>query len=823
MTQKLKKHAGLFASCYLSPAGKVLFLLVLINAHSMVVYGQLGLVQVLDSVTLQPVPFATVKFGNGSRGMIADLDGYFRIPDEFSSGASFTVSCLGYDTIRISLPTTVSRVFIHKSAHSLAEVTFAPPYDKIRRLIDNAVRNRDRNNPDKYDWYQCSIYYKMTADASRLDTFKPAHPDKDTRLKDMMERQYLLMSETFSRRTWHRTDQLQEDVRATRFSGFKNPMFSGLVTDYLPFHAYSDYLTLNGHDYRNPVSKGSLQYYSFNLADELITDKDTTWILSFLPKKKKDKELKGKVYINSDGYAISYFVAAAVDTMLGINTRLEQEYHRIMENGGYSKWFPQHLNYIIEWEQEANKKKILLTMKGNSSIDSVSFDEHFDFKFDKAHTTRLPVAASNDSLLAILRKDSLNVKEKRTYTYMDSLGEKEHFDKILEYTSKSPDWKVPVNFLDFDLTKLYRYNAWEGNRVGLGAQTNEKISGLVSVGGYFGYGFRDKAWKYGALAELYLDKYKEAKISLTCTDDVSDPGRIKLGADIDKNYLNYYLLSRVDHVKEYAATLKKKAGYWNFALSARAQNITPMYPYQYEYLGATFKSFDATEASALVRYAYAERTSPFFNTYYKSSSKYPVFFAKITYGELLPSNSVPLNYVQAVAAGLWHKHVNRLGFEHILVKGGITHSGELLPASKLFAANGYNYITTGADPSLYTFGGMMTLTPYQYYSEQFVNLIYRHDFDWKLYRLESAGSKFSSVPFICLQYNMLYGSISHTVSRQASLIPVPVDGINECGLLAKSLLRLRYEHLYYLSLDLGYFSRFSGYDRIVIGADVEIQ
>ena len=122
----------------------------------------------------------------------------------------------------------------------------------------------------------------------------------------------------------------------------------------------------------------------------------------------------------------------------------------------------------------------------------------------------------------------------------------------------------------------------------------------------------------------------------------------------------------------------------------------------------------------------------------------------------------------------------------------------------------------------------MTIPPYQYYSDQFVNFIFRHDFDWKLWRLEAPDVKQSSAPNLCLQYNFLYGSLAHPEAQQFVNFSVPDNGYNEVGLLLNNLLRARAGNLYYLTANIGYFYHlastpdFGKNGRLVFGLGVEL-
>jgi len=785
---------------------------------------------IFNSETRDAVPFATVKFGNTGQGLIAGLDGKFEIPGTLEGKIDWIeISCLGYKTLKITLPASLT-IYLEPEVKGLSEVVVKPPYDKIRRILDNAIAEKNANNPDKYDWYRCHVYYKMTGDLTLPDSIMTDTSARNRKKLALINNQHLLMSETKSIRTWSKPQHLQEDVLASKFSGLKKSVFANMITDVLPFHTYTDYLTLNGRDYHNPVSRGYEQYYRFNLADEVLEGQDTTWVLTFKPKGHNANELKGTVCINSAGYAISRMVAMANDTLLKMDVRIEEQYEHLQVDKNEYRWFPRQINYIIDWEQQTKKMDITLHMRGNSVIDSVTWKDDHDFRFDKLHTVLLEPGSGelSDSAWNQLRPAPLDKKEMNTYHIIDSLGSKIHMDNVVTLSTKLAQNKLPIGILDFDIRRFFSYNTYEGLRLGAGIQTNELLVKWLSLGGWAGYGNTDFKWKYGGFAEIYGDRFKDLLFRGGYNEDLSDPGRVHVNRDLDKNYLNYYLLQRVDETKTWFASVRQKTAYWNIELSGNSQRIIPKYAYALNWNNQVCTTFTANEASLRLRYAYAERNGPVNGTYYSLGTKYPIWYGKITLGTL-ESGNYQTPYAQAVTTLVWRRHLNRLGFENIMIEGGKSISASPLPLSKLFAGNGYRYdLKSVFDESIYTFGGMMTIYPYQFYSDQFVNLLYRHDFDWKLYKLASPKSSFSSAPNICLQYNLLYGTLKNPQAQQLVAFQIPDNAYNEVGLLLNNLVRLRYGHLYYLVLNFGYFYHPDGgayadkNGRFVMGAGVEL-
>lgn len=777
---------------------------------------------VTDAVNNTPLPFATIRIADTRQGVITTLDGKFEciLPPQ----AHFLdVSYLGYETKHIELAADATDVTIALTPGkgSLGEVVIKPPYDKIKRILNLAIANRNKHNPDKYDAYTCRVYYKMIADLKLPDHYAAKDTSKDYQeTKEYLDNQHLFMTETYSIRSWRKPSQLQEDVIGSKMSGFKKNMFTNIITDVLPFHASSDYLSLNGKDYHNPVSKGYNMRYDFNLDDELLQGKDTVWVLSFKPKKNMDA-LKGIVYINSDGYAIAYLLATAENPQIMRTVRVEQQYTKVADH-----WFPQQLNYIIDWKTKKDSIVYDIYMKGTSTIDSVRFDVLQGVHFDKTHPVKLRDGANelDDTSWNNLRPVALETKEVRTYKVMDSIMASVHAEKALPYIEKLMDAKVPVGIFDVDLKRIWSYNRYERSRWGLGLQTNEKLIKWMSVGGWAGYGFGDTHWKYGGFAEFYADKYKEFTFKIAYDNDLRDPGRVQLNPDLDRNYLRRFLMYRVDQVSSYRASVKKKFDYLTAELMARYERTTPMYEYAFAPENIpSMNEFTSREAILNLRYAYAERNVPVFGKYVSTGSKYPVLYGRIVLGNI-ESGSWNTSYTQALAAVAWQKHINRIGNERFLLMGGKSWSDLPLPLSKLFAGNGF----LAENAAIYAFGGMQTMHPYDYYTDQFVNFYWNHSFDWKLYKLETQNVPISSAPSIGIGYNMLYGKLAHPEAQQLVTIAVPDNAYHEAGVLLNNVLRYNYLNVYYITFNVGYFYHFTGNTlsdkngRFVYGIGIEL-
>ena len=123
--------------------------------------------QVFDSSTMDALPFATIKFGNTGQGVVAGLDGRFDIPAEFASGRIpyIEISSLGYQSKKVALSLNNLEIYLQPQRKALNEVVVKPPYEKMRRIINSAIANKNKNNPTlftfNYIFFQQKCRYKQ--------------------------------------------------------------------------------------------------------------------------------------------------------------------------------------------------------------------------------------------------------------------------------------------------------------------------------------------------------------------------------------------------------------------------------------------------------------------------------------------------------------------------------------------------------------------------------------------------------------------------------------------------------------------------------------
>lgn len=766
---------------------------------------------IADSNTRQVLPFATVRTGGSTQGIITGINGHFSI-QVTSASTPVRVSYVGYreQSFIAGNWKDGDTVFLATAGAVLGEVVVRPQDDRIRYIVNKAIRNKPLHNPELFDVYQCNIYYKMKVDLEknpispedsarmfrRRTTIDTTHKkqERDSAGFDLLSgNNHLLLSETFSKRLYKRPQQLQEIVIASRFSGLQKTYFINQVTDVLPFHIYSDYIALNGRDYINPIAKGWQQRYQFRLYDEIDNGTDTTFVLSFAPKEKTTfNSLTGLVYINSDGYAISHFIGNSDDTVSKRSFRIEQIYRKV--NG---RWFPRELNYDLVFKKYPSPW-LSMSMNGHSIIDSVNYRALGDIRIDKAYPVKLAdsVDLYTEQQWNQLRMDSITVKERNTYRIIDSISQKAKLEKLIYGVGKLAIGRLPIGKIDIDISRLLASNDYEKTRLGIGLYTNDKLSKYFSVGGWVGYGFRDKVLKYGASATIYPTANKDNWFRVAMEENYQNAGNVYLHTDIDRGGFRNWLLARVDKIREYSLTTHLQKGYWEIELKGFKQELKSLYENNFEYRGVNLQQFDRVEASVGLRYAYGEIRTPLFGYYVPVGSKYPIFYLRGAVGRA-KADGYSNDYLRVLAGISYTKRLNRWGRDTYRFEAGLLHSLNDKPFSRSFLMAAKGFRTEGTN--YYAWGGFLTMRPYDFFNDGYLSFLYKHDFDKYFWRL-----KFSK-PFPSIAHNILYGRIRSFNKAANAGIQSPVSGYHESGILLNQLLQMNFFNAAYLYFNAGAF------------------
>ncbi|HEX8516603.1 MAG TPA: DUF5686 family protein [Bacteroidia bacterium] len=788
---------------------KFLFLLLLISVSVSAQYSVEG--KVVDSQNGEPLAFVNIAIPDQSESASTNIDGKFRISSS-SSFSELVFSYVGYEMVRLSVWKNEKNMVIRlqKKSYDLTEVEILPGENPAHRIIRLATKNRDRNNPEKISSYVCNTYSKTywdlvynedevndKNDSSKVDSLK-------SRLKIFSENSHLLMMESVTDRSFLYPENLREIITATKVSGFKDPSFSATATDLQPFSFYGDHFKILGKNYLNPITSGSTGKYFFVIEDTLFQAADTVFLISFRPLKGKNFEaLEGVLYINSNGYAIQNVIASPFEKGL-IDIKIQQQYTLV--NG--RQWFPEQLNYELHYKKYPTKF-MGMKLTGKTYIRNVTIDVPLRKRdFDEKTITQLPGATrKDDAYWETQRADTLDAKEKKTYTVIDSLGKEQHFDRTLKIFEALFTLQVPISVISIDLTKILAFNEHEIVRGGIGLRTNDKLSRWFNVGGYIGYGYKDSVSKYGFDAKIYLDKKsRDFFIRALYSNDISEPAKTRYFYP-RYNFNRNSMTSRMDYIEQKEVSVNFRA--LKYLAASLAYNESLRIPrYDYVFLpdkkDSTLTSigFYSSEMRITGRYAFRERMIQAFGQMISDGTKYPVVYFSFARGLKGVNNFGRYDY-DKVSLGIEKTFlVKNIGKTKVLLEGGWMQGN--VPYSYLFNGNGSN----SEGNYLYVENTFQTMGLYEFVSDRYVNLFLSHDFGSLLFKRPN----FKPQPVIFT--NIGFGDLRNPLQHRNIELNTMQKGFYESGLLINNILRINYYNLVYLGLGGGVFMRYGPYSAV---------
>lgn len=523
-----------------------LFVLSALSAQAQNIRGMIR-----DAQTDEPLPFVNILFDNSQRGMASDSRGRFTINENVKR---LNFSYVGYQKQEVNLDTVNDNftVYLKPQKESLSEVTVRAGRNPAHRIIINTRKNREANNPDNLENYQYESYSKflITADSidGKIDTVQrtvegilgqdSTYQEIDSgryKLKKFVDRQHLFFMETVTQRTYN-PPRDNEKVLAQRTSGFKNPIFALFITEFNNLSFYNDFIGIAGSEFVNPISKGSTGRYFFSIRDTTLNAVgDTTFYIQFRPRKGTNFDgLKGVLGINSVDWAIENIRAKPADTEQFLPVEIVQSNKKFGEH----TWFPTQLDATIRLTN-VNVNDVVPRAYMNRHISAVKInDPGIEVKkLDKAKVSIEDSATENtEAIMERYRQEELDSLESRTYSFMDSVGEEQNFDRRLEQFSSIVNGYFPLKYIDINIFNLLRFNRYEEVRPGLGFRTNSDLFDDFTLNAYAGFGVGDNQWKYDLTGDYNLPFDAGFSIYGGISQDLQETGQFQF---VQKSYLSW--------------------------------------------------------------------------------------------------------------------------------------------------------------------------------------------------------------------------------------------------------------------------------------------
>lgn len=758
--------------------------------------------KVLDAKSQQPLAFVSIVAESGKFGSSTDIDGRFSISVS-PEVDSLTFSYVGYQRKRVAVSTlrSSSTISLSPTAVELAEVEILPGENPAHRLINLAIANREQNNPEKATEFSYDSYNKLVF-TGEPDSSYASLPDslqrKDSSSYEglqFLEKSHFFMMESVTKRDHIPPTHTKEVVTASRVSGMKTPIFTLIGTQLQSFSLYADYMSLMGNDFLSPLSKGSTNKYLFVLEDTLYQAADTIFTISFRARRGKNFDaLEGFLTINTDGYAVQNFVAEANDDP-SLDVKIQQLYEKVEDK----QWFPVQLNTKLIFKS-VELEDFEIFAEGRSYLKNIKLSTQLDKKsIGNVVLSMEEEAGKKDSTFwANYRENPLDEKEQETYHYMDSIGEEIKLDKKVKVYQALFRGKVPIGPVDLTLNRLMNFNNYEGFRLGLGAETNDKISERFRLGGYSAYGFKDKAWKYGGHLSWQPKWQTFTSARVRYEQDVVDEGGIHFYNDrvspFSTEMYQMYFIRRMDQVERYAFELEShllRDVKFTFFGNLQNRRITSDYRFQVEPDQAAAQFYSLVEGGVNLRFSYREKFIEMFGVQTPIRYDYPVVHLKYTRGfSSIFDGDFDYNRIDLKIEK--HTKLRNLGISSFRFSAGYLDNN--LPLGASFRARG-SFDDDNPVASDFSF---QSILPNEFYHNRYAAFFFRHTFKNLLFKSEWFN------PQLAIVHAMGFGEMTNRAAHQNFNFQTMDRGFYESGIQLDRLIG-------FMNLGLGAFYRYGPY------------
>ncbi|MFO8129994.1 MAG: DUF5686 family protein [Bacteroidales bacterium] len=765
--------------------------------------------KVVDKSNHHPLAFVNIRINEGNYGGTTDIDGNFDIRTRFPVH-SLDLSYVGYHPEKYAVSEDVEKniiVALERKEIVLDEVLIYPEENPAHRIIHKVVANRDANDPEKMESFSYTSYDKMIFTVNldslnRQDTALLSASEKE--LVDFFGEKDIFIMETVSERTFLAPDRDHEKVIATKVSGFRDPVFVFLISQIQSTSFYDELIRIADKNFVNPISKGSTRKYFFQIEDTTYSSaSDSIFIISFRPRINTNFDgLKGVLMISSNGWAIKNVRAEPADERGTVRIRIQQMYEHIDGR----RWFPVQLNTdVIFGNIAANTDSASYNLLGigKSYLRDIELDpEIIRRKLGPVGVDVEPRATERkEEFWGKYRVDSLNARERKTYAFVDSIGREIQFDRMAKTFETVLRGSIPWKILDFHLYRLMRYNPYEGFYLGLGASTNEKLSRFISIGGFWGYGFKDQRAKFGGNLDFNIYRRNEVKLGFQYYNDVKERGGVRFFDDqprlLRPDYFRNFLVRQKNHTESYNASLTFRAlkhftWYAGFGISRKEAFQDYYYGNSSDGTSLLMNTFHFTNLTLGTRFAFREKILRTPRAILSLGSDYPVLHLQYTRGfNNVMDGEFAYNRVDVKIEKTFY--TKYLGETSLMLKGGYVDGD--LPQCNLYNGNGSFRTFTVFAPQSFA-----TMRMNEFLSNRYVALYFTHDFG----NLLTGGEKFN--PKFMISANAAFGDLNNTEKHFNTGIKTLEHGYYESGLLINNLLNLRiYE------IGIGYFYRFGPY------------
>ena len=501
--------------------------------------------RVINKETREPLAYAKIQINEGSQ-ILTNIDGSFEI-NLSQNSENISISYVGFETINIQVSTATQYLQVGMSPkyEQLETVMISDGPNPAETLIKKAIDRRDSNDPEKLlEGYKYTSYTKFIID-NEFNGISLAADSTSAAMQTIINEGRAYLSEKVSEHSFSSNNGRRENVIGIETAGFKKPVYNVLAMEVNPLSLYKKDYELYKTKYAGPLANNALKNYNYKILDTIASERPS-YMVYFKPKRERIVAgLEGILYLDTESLAIQQ---AKAQLLGAIKLEVTHVYQYYPEK---NLWFPSEqitrirpgsggkeisvFGGTISVGAVQKGKGLLSSIFGSKEtgndiyLNSTSKNYNVDLDFDPevkksdADINVVSTAPNRDSVFwKQNRKIDFSARDEGTKQKVDSLIKIGDVERKIEIKNAMASGSYPLGFWDLDLSKIFKFNNYEGIRLGFGGRTNDKVSDKFNINGYTTYGFKDEVLKYGIGTQLYLNKQNGTKLNFNFSRDIKE-------------------------------------------------------------------------------------------------------------------------------------------------------------------------------------------------------------------------------------------------------------------------------------------------------------
>jgi hypothetical protein len=478
--------------------------------------------KIFVSTTKEPLPFVPVIIKGTKTGNSSDFDGKFVIKANVL-GDSLISTYIGYKRCarKINKSLTVQEInmpMVEDGGVSLDEVVVVMGENPAHRIIRNANKYREENNPDNLRSYQYETYNKIEFDLTRIPKemrekkiFKPikfVFDNVDSTNSGEKPSLPFFITESLSD-IYYKSDPVRkkEVIKGSKITGMQNSSVSQVLGDmYQRINIYNNNVIAFNKQIPSPVGENALFYYKYYMVDSGFVDGHYTWQIKFKPKRVQELSFTGNIWICDTTWGIKRLEMsmpkdANLNFINAANVIQEYTYQD-------STWMMKKDRLVIDFAP--TKNSIGFYGRKTTSYRNIVLNkpkpEKF-YEFSDAIAVEDSAINRSDDYWAQNRHDSLTNRELKIFKMIDTIQSLPVYKTWVDiFYVAVAGYKKFNNFEIGPYTNLVSYNRLEGVRLRFGGRTSDLFSKWYELAGYVAYGLKDEKWKYSLGFKSFITK-----------------------------------------------------------------------------------------------------------------------------------------------------------------------------------------------------------------------------------------------------------------------------------------------------------------------------